>query len=271
MGKDVRGVVGMDFLSHWVLRINPDRGKVSLLSSVDETTAGSSHKLTRVDDAFFLSGDLPGWGSEKFLLDTGAVGVSCDLEENLFQWLCQCKTVFDIGTNSYEAASGRVTQRQGRLGQLTVGPFQHRGLLCCAHGRFSIIGLEYLARYVVTLDFPNQTAYLRPSRRFGYREEGSLTGLTVVPEDGRAVVRAVDPASPAALAGIEPEDVITALPDSNVDPADVRAVYSLFQSHKGREMEIWLRRDGALLRTSVVPREDWTWPKPVPEISCCRE
>jgi Aspartyl protease/PDZ domain len=270
-GKDIRGVVGMDFLRHWVVRINPDRGKVSLLSSVDETAAGFSSKLTRVDQAFFLSADIPGWGPDKFLVDTGAVGVSCDVEANLFQWLCECKTVFDFGTVTYEAASGRVTKRQGRLSQLTVGPFKHRGLLCSEHSGGNIVGLDYLSRYISTFDFPNEMAYFRPGRSFGHREPGSTSGLTLVSEVGEAVVHAVDPASPAENAGIEPEDVIVAVPQSNVDLADVRALYDLFRCRKGETLELWVLRGNALLRTTVVPSEDWTWPRPTPEISCCRE
>jgi hypothetical protein len=266
-GKDIRGIVGMDFLRHWVVRINPDRGKIALLSSVDEATAGSPRKLTRVDDSFFLGADIPGWGPEKFLVDTGAVYVSCDLEENLFEWLCHCKTVFGFGTVTYEAASGHVTRRQGRLSQLTMGPFQHHGLLCSAHARLNILGLEYLCRYIITFDFPNETAYFRPAHGFGHREPGSSSGLTVLPQDGQAVVHAVDPTSPADSAGIEPEDVIVAAPQSTVDPVDIRRLYGLLYSRKGQEVELWVLRGNELLKMSLVPRDDWTWPQQDPETS----
>jgi len=273
-GKDIRGIVGMDFLRHWVVRINPDRGRVSLMSSVDETTAGSAHKLTRVDDIFFLSADIPGWGPEKFLVDTGAVYTSCDLETNLFEWLCHCQTVYGFGTVTYQAGSGRVSRRQGRLSQLTVGPFQHHGLLCCAHARLNIIGLEYLCRHIATFDFPNETAYLRPARRFGHRQPGSTTGLTLVPAAGQTVVDAVDPGSPAESAGIEAEDIIVAAPQSSVDPADIRSLYGFFYSHKGEEVELWVLRGNELLQMSLVPQEDWTWPRQTPAIlaeTACRE
>jgi hypothetical protein len=260
LGKDIRGIIGMDFLQHWVLQIHPERGKISFLSSVDETTAGTPERLTRVDDAYFLSAEIPGWGLEKFLVDTGSLGMtSCNMETNLFQWLCQCKTVFPFGTVMSEVWSG-VTARQGRLAQLTVGPFRHHDLLC-AECRLNMIGLEYLFRYVVTFDFPNETAYLRPCRSFARREPGSSSGLSLVEEDGQTVVHAIDPGSPAEVAGFEPDDVIVAAPQSSLDPAEVHELYDYFWSRKGEEIELWVLRGDELLQLRVKLRDDWTWPK----------
>jgi S1-C subfamily serine protease len=70
------------------------------------------------------------------------------------------------------------------------------------------LGLGFLSRYVVTLDFKNSRLYLKKGRLVNREEPRDASGLRIVRVDGDTVVESVSPGSPAAKCGIRQNDLL---------------------------------------------------------------
>lgn len=86
------------------------------------------------------------------------------------------------------------------------------------------VGGEILKRFTVTFDYATQTMYLKPNKDYGEPMNYDRSGMWLNGTDGGFVVKAVMRGGPAAQAGLEPGDVITAV---NGRPATGIALYDL--------------------------------------------
>jgi hypothetical protein len=109
------------------------------------------------------------------------------------------------------------------LEDFCFGPFAHRHLYF-GQSQSNLLGLHYLSRYIVTLDFPNQRMYLRKGKRFDQLDLRDQSGLHILRLDGSTVVQVVDAGSPAARAGIEPRDVLLQLGDYDAEKTKIHVL-----------------------------------------------
>jgi predicted metalloprotease with PDZ domain len=93
------------------------------------------------------------------------------------------------------------------LSDLVVGSFLHHNLRFSS-GDENVLGLGYLRRYRMVIDFPQRKIYLAKGKQFADLDREDLSGLHLLWKRGNVEVASVDDASPAALAGIRPGDVI---------------------------------------------------------------
>jgi hypothetical protein len=186
---------------------------------------------------------LAGWDEkERFLVDTGNTGnISGDLREDLFQKLLKRGAIQKSGRNLREGASGTTVQTRGHLGALSVGPFRHRGLVFSAPCSENSLGLQYLARYVVTFDFPGGVMYLKEGKRFADRDREDASGLHFQRVGGRTVVVRVDEGSPAALGGLRAQDVILQIDGRNASEGCLQPLRQLLCA-QGQRVQVRIRR-----------------------------
>lgn len=161
------GILGMDFLSRYVIGIDWDAGKFSFLRSVPESS-GYEFKLSR--DRFdrpTVGVDLGGGSVARFLIDTGCVGHAAGaIEKNRFSsMLEQNRMTFVKDGVEHIGFYGSRIHREAKLERLQVGSFEHFDLVFFDYS-VNLLGVEYLSRYAVTFDFPNDYLYLKEGKRF---------------------------------------------------------------------------------------------------------
>src|SRR5262245_1784866 len=198
-GLDMRGCLGMDFLSRHVVRIDFDRGRFSLLKSAGQV-AGRRLPLMMEGGRAWVEVDMTGTtSSERFLIDTGHVGLdSGRLRPELIRQLEQAGKLRPVGVRTVETAGDRMEVKQGFVEWLKLGEFEHKGMLFTSTRDCNAFSLEFCARYVATFDFPGGAVYLQPSRRHASEDQVGGSGLAILRREGKMVIEGVREGSPAA-------------------------------------------------------------------------
>jgi hypothetical protein len=181
LGMEFFGVLGMDFLEQFGLRIDFERGKLMILR---RAPAGSGTAVPiRVENGTpLVAGDVLGVGPhEVFIIDTGCVGFSSgNVCSQVYDALVERGRIEPVGEGTSETAGGLLEERGGVLDRLAVGPLECRGMVMLCGKDWSCLGLHFWARRRVR-------AEERPPRRL--RGEGRLLWAVGVrprgPADGR--------------------------------------------------------------------------------------
>ena len=247
-GYDIKGILGMDFLQHHVVRLDFDRGKLSFLTSPGPQ-AGSAVPIK------FVQTRLPSitvkFGTkrrEQALLDTGADS-SGAIGRQLFDELRKSEELQVCGEALFSTASGVTRLQEAKVAGLKLGKFRHNSLFM-AESDHTLLGLGYLSRYVVTFDFPGRVMYLQQGARFAVLDKHDLSGLHLLRVDGKAVVHLVDPRSPAALAGLSSGDIIQEIDGEKAQPLDMYTIRRML-SLPGKQRQLIVQR-GSESRRSVL-------------------
>ena len=227
LGADVYGILPMRFLRGKIFQIDFDRGKVVFLSAVPED-AGQRFPVTWLDNRRpLLEIDVPGFGKERFLIDTGCRTFTTGmLRKQVFEQLAARGRIRPMSNISKSGASlvslgGTTSTRSGRIDRFNVGRFSHERLIfghCAVEGpagfslpsvyEGSLLGLGYLCRYVVTFDFALSAIYLKPGRDYARQDRYNLAGMGVARVEGKTVVTNVDEHATAEAAGLKEADEI---------------------------------------------------------------
>jgi hypothetical protein len=143
-GKQVRGILGMDCLKHYCIQLDFEAGKLRFLDPdhLNVEKLGKAFPITISSPGgrpFIHHVSLTGGTSTNSLIDTGC-NFDGRVEKDALQgddkgWVHLPECAWDGGNYT----------------NLTVQIGEHANLL----------GLRFLARHLVTLDFPNRTLYLK--------------------------------------------------------------------------------------------------------------
>jgi len=107
----------------------------------------------------------------------------------------------------------------------------------------SILGLSYLSRYKVTLDFPNNTLYLQKGKRFSEPDNPDFSGLNLWRIDKHITVHSVEDNSPAKISGIQKDDVILSINGTNINELDLFSIRRLLCQRENKKIELIIRRN----------------------------
>ncbi len=160
VGQPIMGILGMDVLQNYCIQFDFAANKIRFLDydHSNKSHWGDSFDLIEIGDGcFIISNNLAGAKAPGSLIDTGY---------NQDGWLVP--NLFQQWTNrSSSLPEGRAHSPNGILGSQTYTDLNLRGvdpkLLSSGdtHITFNGIGLHFLSRHLVTLDFPEQTLYLK--------------------------------------------------------------------------------------------------------------
>jgi hypothetical protein len=159
-GHRVMGILGMDVLAHYCIQLDFAANKLRFLDDQHASTNGWGQPFSMTDSGsgcFRINENLGGGNGPGSLIDTGCLDDGW-LTPALFQrWTNQAT----LATNSQvRAPIGKLrgecypeVELQGlEVKQLESGD---------SHMKFNGIGLPFLSRHLVTLDFPKRTLYLK--------------------------------------------------------------------------------------------------------------
>jgi predicted metalloprotease with PDZ domain len=154
------------------------------------------------------------------------------------------KRIVLTGTQEYNVAGGVSTSQVGILDSFALGPFQWRNMKVAA-AKENHIGLKFLSRFDVELDFPNRQAYFRPGRRLDEPECRDCVGISAKKVDGEWTIGGIVRNRAAEKTGVCPGDLMVRV---NGMPASRLSAYELNDlfCQAGTELKLSLQRDGKI-------------------------
>ncbi|MGD0382111.1 MAG: aspartyl protease family protein [Thermoguttaceae bacterium] len=254
-GCSVCGLVGMDFLKNWIIAIDFDEGRLDVLSADTERDPKWGEGIPFVYDEkglMFVLATVGGNIRTPFAVDTGDAGTG-DLEGGLLTRLVGAREARVTGDGKAMDLSGIQSLKVARLSHLSLGSFRHDNLRFIS-GKRNALGLNYLSRYRLTINFPDKRLHLAKGKDFAYRDTGHTCGLNYLFKGGGLEVISVDEKSPAHAAGFRPKDVIVKLGGKRVSewkPSRIRRLLGA----EGKAVQVTVQRGGKRLEMNFTPKE----------------
>lgn len=198
----------------------------------------------------------------KLLVDTGAsdaLWLSEKSDERIGIPQNHIETFLGRGLN------GDLYGTKGRIDGLWVGPlvlpkpivaFPNSDLidqLISSNDRNGTIGAEILRRFLVTIDYRNSRMTLRPTYRVKEDFNYNMSGMEVInPMPGLPIFTITDirENSPAYFAGLQVNDQILSLNNSNHQSLELNDINLLLQSRENKKIKITVLREGEEYKTS---------------------
>jgi hypothetical protein len=249
-GQPIEGILGMDFLGRHVLRIDCNRGELLFLRAAPKGAGTAVPIHWQPGDSPRVRAAIGNAEPCRFVIDTGYTGHgSGTLATFRVRDLLLNGELSELGSARGESAVGGHTTRVFQGSRLTLGGHVVEGPIFRGSPSFSVLGLGFWSRFVVTFDFPKGTAYLAEGRSYGRADLWNASGLRLLLRAGSVVVGSVDEGSPGARAGLKEGDEVTKLGAVRTDKA------SLFEL-KGElcrrvRLPCAVRRGGEVLRVTI--------------------
>jgi len=209
-GVDFFGMLGMDFLSQHVIRIDFDKGELSFLKTADHVSGTPQWMLPNE----FNVPTVLGWvsvnrGPERFILDTGAWGAHTTgaIGKPLLNDLVKRENYRQLGTGLSETVAGTGHGRIVQGARLHFGEFVMDDPVF-GEAETTHLGLWCLSRFNVTLDFPRRLIYLRERKASTRAEKIDATEARLYRKGGKVLLSFVGDASRAKRAGLKAGDEI---------------------------------------------------------------
>lgn len=264
VGRPISGIVGHDFFERFVVRLDYAAQRLTLYEPAGFRPADTD----RAVPAWIEAGEsfIPGLVSvagrthpAKLKLDTGSldcVGFNGSYVAQTRLLPPDHPRIPAVGA----AIGGRTDAYVTRLDSLVVGghaiaqPVVGYSSDVARVGDAGTIGGACLSRFTVTFDYARRRILLTANSRLGEPSEYDMSGLFCVAADSglrRVVAAAVEPGSPAHLAGIHPGDTLARIDGTDVDSVGLAGVrdllrrpdttYTVTVRRQGRELTVSLR------------------------------
>lgn len=230
-GHDVYGEVGLDFLRDRVVQIDFDNGKLRVFAPdavIPNPRGWVAHRMAgeNVDQFPAVIQKVVGYGWSGFMIDTSWTGPIAVGSHEMTS-LVKDGAIIELGTTMMDTYDGRrMARRGGRMRGLTALDCPPVPNLVAVDLGCSCVGLDYLSRFQLTLDFKRREVYLIPGAKFYEPVQDQWSGLNLALKNGVVTVIDVLAQSPADGVGIRALDVLV-----EVDQRPV-SEYSLFQIRK---------------------------------------
>lgn len=202
-GKEFRGILGMASLYKHIWDINFD----------DKTlTIKQQHYFSLLEDGFksyeisstqhgipFIEVKIAG-RYHSFILDTGDQGFG-RLTSDMIDSLIEQEMIESVATDTMASISGAAKTRRARVKEIKIGPDSYKGIVMYESSQ-NALGLGFLNRHHVVLDFINKNIYLKKGSGFLNRDCEDKSGLKLLSHQSKIIVAYVDDRGPAWKAGI---------------------------------------------------------------------
>jgi hypothetical protein len=159
-GRPIMGILGMDVLEHYCIQLDFTAGRMRFLDDEQPSKRGwgKAFALTDVGNGCFsISDNLTGAKGPGSLIDTGALYGGWLMPDLFQQWTNQAKLPAAGEVRSHNGVLGGEAYPDiylDRLDEISLIPDE-------TNIHYNGIGLHFLSRHLVTLDFPKRTLYLK--------------------------------------------------------------------------------------------------------------
>ena len=272
-GQDFDGILGSDFIKQFVLEIDYQARVIKLYDkdkfnysgpgeSIPITLNSAGHPI--IDAEVTPVGGAPLSG--KFVLDVGSGGALTlytpfVTRNNLLG--ANLPTIKAIGVGG---AGGEVSARIGRVSELRIGRFRiSRPITLFSEdkaGAFASsalvgnIGQQIAGKFRLFLDYSHQRIILEPNASFNEAFDRAFGGLSIVAEgkDYRTFrIADVLENSPGTEAGLQKDDLITAIDGKTAAELSLTRVLELFERPVAYKLTV--QRGDRTLQVTLTPRK----------------
>ena len=264
-GIEIAGVLGYDFLSRFVTRIDYANTTITFYHPESFVYTGDgaileaplSHRL------FSLPVTLDGLHHGDWTLDIGASISTFQYPFAEEQGLLERQGVERIVGGAGGHIRARVSEFESvEIGGYTVErpliliPLENLGALSFDRG-MGVLGNNILRRFVIYLDYSNQRVIFERGRDFETAFPRDRSGMSVVlTPEGDYQVLSVSAGSPAADAGFLEGDIVRSINGIAVEHlGDPLRLSNLFRAGAGTVYELEIMRDGKPLELRLTLRE----------------
>ena len=243
-GREISGILGMDFLKNHVIQINFDKGIISFfeMDDFDMSASGQKYDLTynsvRVP---IIRGQLLDSINTEFVIDSGN-NYFGNLDKDTFEKLVNRKDI-KITEVLAATASGSQMQREIRAKVLKIGDLSYKDIIF-GEGNYNCLGLGFLNRHIVTFDFPKMKMYLNKSDQFERIDEDDMSGLHLLRISDKTVVHSIDKGSSADKNSITSGDIILKINGQKTENIEITKVRSILKSGDGKEIPLTVEHNG---------------------------
>lgn len=160
-GRPIMGMIGMDVLAHYCVQFDFAANQVRFIDDrhADTHAWGKPFPLTDVGDGCFaISQNLAGLPGPGTLIDAGCTYDGWLVPDLFSQWTNQAAPPIKNDARFPDATLGGTVYTNVNLDGLQPRLFSSGD----PHLRLNGIGLSFLSRNLVTLDFPQKTMYIKP-------------------------------------------------------------------------------------------------------------
>ncbi len=241
-GRTVSGIIGMNFLKRHVIQIDFDNGTLSFLQPVeDQHPDWGIELLIRYGTLGwpYITGEIPDSNNANFIIDTGSNSTGA-LAGDIFEKIISEKKP-KTSEMLFTTVSGVMRNRECRIDNFSVGSFKYEKLIF-SEANWSHLGLSFLARHIVTLDFANSRIYLKKGKQFTKEDETDMSGLHLLSISGNTVVYSVDEGSPAQKAGIGSQDLILKINEKDASEYNMWGLRRLLMSQDKRNITMTIKQ-----------------------------
>lgn len=239
------GTVGYKLLKHFVVRIDYDRHKMTLIrpAAFDSSHAGTAIPIFFTHLHPTIKGSIDGL-SGHFWIDTGASGslylVSSFVRKH--KLVSRYNATPPISTGENGAVGGAVVGRVARGGQLAIGNvIIHNPIIALLatksvfpiRGIAGNIGGRILKRFTVTFDYGDHLMYLKPNKNYGKPMRAGRSGMNLKQTTKGFVIQSVMAGSPADEAGLKAKEIITAVNNKPANKISIRTLSKMMKSKPG--------------------------------------
>lgn len=269
LGIPVHGLIGFNLFKDYVVKIDYTNNKITLIKPEYYTykekdkdivlplSFEQNKPFVRTSIVTDKNEDVP----VKLLVDTGAsdaLWLSTNSDNRISLPENHIETFLGRGL------SGDLFGKKGRIGAIWVGPlvlyepivaFPDNELvdqLIGKNDRNGTLGAEILRRFYVTMDYPNKRLILRPNSDIKDQFNYNMSGLEVTnPMPGAPIflISNIRTNSPAYYAGLQENDQIIAINNSNHKTLNLNDINLLFQSQEERRIKMTVLRNGEQVKT----------------------
>jgi hypothetical protein len=240
---ECEGEIGMDVLRRHIVQIDFDQGILRFLTSLPPSP-GEAIRLVPLggeDGAPTIGVVVSGLPSEKFIVSTGRAGNALEIRSDFLAMLEEKEKVKMLGKEKAVTRSGGLLFQTWRLDSVQVGKFRNERVTVNSAEQ-NAIGLAYLARFVVTFDFPRSKMYLKKGAHFDDPDtQLELWAVTLARDANTVIVREVAGYGPAQRLGLRAGDAIESINACDVGRMSNWQVRRLL-GREGRPLAVVIRR-----------------------------
>ena len=265
-GREMNGVIGYELFSHFVVEIDYAALYINLYEPQRYQYSGAGERipLGLQDGEIYVTAKVTVPRHDafegQFVIDTGSnntllLAKSFVAEHRLLEAIGQTMQARGGGVG------GEVQMSIGRVRNLCIGRFvidnPVTGFIKVGEitepGKAGNIGGRLLRRFRVVFDYSRRQMILEPNTHFAETDEMDMTGAALTSEAPAftviKVIR-VRPDSPAANAGLQPQDIIIAVDGRPATTLTVSALRKMFRV-EGREYLLRVKRGEETLEIKI--------------------
>lgn len=255
-GMDIKGILGYDFMSRFVIKVDYANEKISFFDP-DKFQYNGQGKILQAplrERNFTVPMTVDGEYSGTWRVDLGAGGIDFHYPYAREKGFLDRKGIDGISYGAGGESQGRVIRfKQLEFAGFTLsdprisfplqegqGAFMDKGLL-------GNVGNTLLRHFVIYLDYKNQQLIVEKGKNFGFRFPEDRSGVQVMASDtGEIEVVWVSPGTPGEQAGFQKGDIIKTINGKGVESfGGVIAIRDLFKQKIGTGYKITVSRNGA--------------------------